>query len=348
MAGTEAAMDPRRADALARWLEDQLGLHRPRLLSALGGGNSNVTLLIEDDGGRYVLRHPPADTISELAASGIGREATVQAALQDRGLPLPRLLGRCEDPSVIGAPFVVSEHVEGVAVTDELPPDWPRAPGVLTQVGAELVDAIAAVHRLDWRELPLPGFRPSSSFLRRQLERWLAIRARDSVRDLTLLETVAAELAARLPEVQYTALIHGDYHWDNTLFSTREPRLLAIIDWELATLGDPRLDVGLMLAFWGPRAVEEPAFPFVQRPTRTAAAPPREVLAARWSQATGIPFDDWRYFCAFAFWRLAAIVEGAYVLYRRGRVDSAYARNLEHDVPRLLEEARHYLADTAP
>jgi aminoglycoside phosphotransferase (APT) family kinase protein len=328
-------------DALSEWLAAHLGIEDAWVAEQLGGGNSNVTLLVEARDGRYVIRRPPANTISPLAARGVRREYATLAALGAAGgaVRAPRAVGFCDDPAVIGAPFAVVTQMPGVAVTDALPPDWPPGTGTLARVGEELVDALAAVHAIDWRSLDLPDFSRPDGFLERQLDRWLGIRAEDAVRDLPAFERIAGVLRDRLPVDGATALVHGDFHLDNTLFLRDAPQLSAIIDWELATFGDPRLDVGLVLAFWGERAVERPGFDFVQAVTRRPDVPAREALAERWARGSGHALDDLPYWCAFALWRLAAMVEGAYCLYRRGRVDSDYARNLEFDVPALLAEA---------
>lgn len=328
-------------EALSEWLATHLGIEDAWVAEELGGGNSNVTLLVEAREGRYVIRRPPANTISPLAARGVRREYHTLAALQavGDGFRVPRAMGFCDDPAVIGAPFAVVGHVSGVAITDTLPAQWPPGPDTLAQVGEQLVDSLAAIHALDWRQLDLPDFSPPRGFLERQLDRWLGIRAEDRVRDLPLLERVAEALRAGLPSRPAEALVHGDYHLDNTLFLRDRPELTAIIDWELASFGDPRLDLGLVLAFWGERPLARPGFDFVQAVTRRADVPTRQALAERWSRASGHPLEDPGYWCAFALWRLAAMVEGAYCLHRRGRVDSDYARNLEFDVPALLEEA---------
>ncbi len=339
-------MKEQKDENIKAWLQDNPGIANPRVSQTLGGGNSNVTMLIDSDDGKLVLRHPPVNTISELAGSGIQREATVLSALSGKGTKVPGFVAFCDDLSVIGSPFLVSRFVEGVAITDRLPDAYPDNADAYRTIGEQLVDSLAQIHTLDWQALDLPGFRESSAFLSRQLERWLKIRDQDKVRELPLLESIAAELQERLPAERVSRLIHGDYHLDNTLFLEDKPQLGAIIDWELATIGDPRLDIGLMLAFWGLRDTDDPAFSFVQSVTRTPEAPSRGELAQRWAEKTGIDLSDYNYFCAFAFWRLAATVEGAYVLYRNGKVDSEYARNLEFDVPGLLHEAQLYLNKT--
>lgn len=329
-------------EALSEWLAGHLGIEEAWVAEQLGGGNSNVTLLVQSKSGRYVIRRPPENTISPLAARGIRREYAALVAVQGR-VRAPRPVGFCADPAVIGAPFAVVTRMPGVALTDTLPAAWSAGEGVLQTVGEELIDGLAAVHALDWRELGLDDFSSPTGFLARQLDRWLSIRDGDAVRELPLLERVARRLRAGLPTTEVAGLLHGDFHLDNTLFLEDRPELSAIIDWELAALGDPRLDLGLVLAFWGERLVDRPGFDFVQSVTRRGPVPSRGELAERWMEHSGLGFDDLGYWCAFALWRLAATVEGAYVLYRHGRVDSDYARNLETDVPALLEEAAAHL-----
>ena len=328
------------ADArLAAWLATNLGLEDAAPGRRLGGGNSNVTQLVTHREGQVVLRRPPDNAISVSAANGVRREHRMLQALAGRAR-VPRPIGFCDDASVIGQPFLIVEFVDGVAITTELPDAYARDAATLNRIGEELVDGIAAVHSLDWRALGLDGPQNPSAYVQKQVERWLKVRAEDSVRELPLVREVGRWLLDRLPAAPRAAVMHGDFHLDNTLFRRDAPTLAAIIDWELATVGDPLSDLGLMLAFWGPREVDPPGFSFVQAVTRgMPGLVTREALAARWSRATGIDAGEIDYYLVFAFWRLASIVEGAYVLYRKGVVADAYSRNLEHDVPALLLEA---------
>lgn len=328
------------ADArLVAWLAAHLGLEDAAPGRRLGGGNSNVTQLVTHRHGQVVLRRPPDNAISASAANGVRREHRMLQALAGRAR-VPRPLGFCDDLSVIGQPFAVVEFVDGVAITTDLPEAYDRDAATLDRIGEELVDGIAAVHSLDWRELGLEGPADPAAYVRKQVERWLKVRAEDAVRELPLVEEIGRWLLAQLPAAPRAAVMHGDFHLDNTLFRRDAPSLAAIIDWELATIGDPLTDLALMLAFWGPREVDPPGFAFVQQVTRgVPGLATREDLAARWSRATGIDAGELDYYLVFAFWRLAAIVEGAYALFRRGLVADAYSRNLEHDVPALLLEA---------
>ena len=326
------------AEALQRWMQSELGITGAQLGARLSGGNANVTQLVDSDAGRFVIRRPPDAAISASAAQGVRREFRMLSALAGHAR-VPRAIGFCEDTTVIGQPFAVVEFVPGVSITTQFPAAYDGSPATIAALGHELVDAIATVHALDWRALPLDAPRDADGYLQRQIERWLKARAAESVRELPLLERIGRWLLDERPTAAPARVVHGDYHLDNTLFRTDRPELAAIIDWELATIGDPLTDLGLLLMFWGPRPIDPPAFLAIQQVTRVPGAPSRRELAGQWSRATGIGNERLDYYLCFAFWRLAAIVEGAYVLYRKGLVNDAYARGLEHDVPRLLDEA---------
>ncbi len=328
-------IDPSR---LQTWIEAQLGQTGARVVRELSGGNSNVTCLVETDQGRMVIRTPPANTISPKAHKGVEREAIVMGALRGH-VAVPVVLAWCEDSAVIGRPFALVEHIEGVSITDTLPAGYPGVTAV-NQLGEQLVDQLAALARAPWKEIGLEGIGKPDDFLRRQVERWLSVRASAPVRDLPAIQALGQWLLEHLPADGPVGVTHGDFHLDNTLCHPEQPRLLAVIDWEMATIGDPLTDLGLFLMFWGPRSVEPPGFAHVQAVTRADGVSSRQQLAERWSEASGIPIDKLHYYLCFAFWRLAAIVEGAYGLYREGKVDTPYARGLEYDVPALLQEAQ--------
>jgi aminoglycoside phosphotransferase (APT) family kinase protein len=324
---------------LERWVETELGLRNASAGARLGGGNSNVTQLIRHDDGLAVLRRPPDDTISPSAGAGVTREYGMLKALHGH-VKVPRPLGYCDDLAVAGHVFSVIEHVPGVAISETLPAGYAHDAATVSALGTELVDALAAVHRVDWRALGMRAPEAPERYVAKQIARLRKLRAEESGRPLPLIEELARWLTEKLPEPPPATVIHGDYHLDNTLFSSAAPELKAIIDWELATIGDPYADLGLLLAFWGPRSVEPPGFAFVQKVSRMdGGVIGRRALAERWSARTGLDLEPLDAYIVFALWRLASIVEGAYILYQRGRVDSDYARGLEHDVPAMLEEA---------
>lgn len=308
------------------------------MVRELSGGNSNVTLLVDTEQGKLVLRTPPADTISPTAHRGVEREARIMSALKGHA-PVPEVLAWCADSEVIGRPFALIQHVDGLSITDQLPTAYDGAPAI-NGLGEQLSDALAAIAVAPWQELELADFGNPDNFLRRQIERWLKLRSKTGVRELPQISALGLWLLENIPQSAPVGIVHGDYHLDNTLCAATHPDLLAVIDWEMATIGDPLTDLGLFLMFWGPRAVDPPGFAHVQAVTRRAGVISRRELASRWSGSTGIALDKLSYYMCYAFWRLAAIVEGAYELYVAGTVDTPYAKGLEYDVPALLEEAR--------
>jgi aminoglycoside phosphotransferase (APT) family kinase protein len=212
-------------------------------------------------------------------------------------------------------------------------------------VGEAAIDALVALHGVDWRAAGLDDFGRPEGFLERQVGRWRGHFERHRVRELPDFDRVAAWLDANPPAPQEPALIHGDFHLDNCLFATRPPaRVAAIVDWEIATIGDPLLDLGLLLGFWGNERPDRPAMPWVQALTRVPGAPSRADLAARYATATGRSVDALPWYMALAFWKLAAIIEGAYAQYLEGKLDSDYARGLGTNVPALLAEAAAFAA----
>jgi aminoglycoside phosphotransferase (APT) family kinase protein len=325
-------------ERFAAWAADALGAGHVELGGTLSGGNANVTRAATIDGRRYVLRHPPAQTVSDKAAAGIRREYELLRAVAGQA-PVPAPIAFCEDAAALGAPFMLVEHVDGVAITDTLPLDYADDVETISRIGEELVDALAAVHRIDWGAVLPAGFGRPDGFVLRQIERWIAVRRVDRVRKLPLIERLGDWLRDRVPADEPATIIHCDYHLDNTLFARTGPRLAAIIDWEMATIGPPLVDVGLLTMFWNRGSTAILGFPAIQAVSNRAGAISADALARRWSDATALPIDRLAFYQVFAFWRLAAIVEGAYVLQTRGQVDSAYARGLERDVPALLAEA---------
>jgi aminoglycoside phosphotransferase (APT) family kinase protein len=324
---------------LASWLAEKLDDPGPFSLEPVGGGNSNETLLLCSPAATRVLRRPPADLL-DPTANRIDREYRVLAALVGPGVPAPAPLALCEDLAVADAPFIVMEFVDGVSVWDELPPGVEPGGCTATAVGEAVVDAVAALHRIDWRAGGLDGFGRPEGFLARQVPRWRRQMERHRSRELPWFDAVGEWLAANTPPETAPAILHGDFVLHNCLLSVAPPfRVTAIIDWELATIGDPLLDLGLFLAFWGSERPAQPAIERVQAISRVEGAPSRATLAARYTAAAGRSTEHLAWYMALAFWKLASIAEGTYAQYRAGTIASTYAAGLELDVPRLLAEA---------
>ncbi len=331
------------AERLAPWLDREAGIAGARIVRPLAGGNANVTSLVETADGPMVLRHPPADTVSDLAGAGIAREFRFLSAIAGQA-PVAEPILFCDDMAVLGVPFSLTRFVRGTAITDTLPPAYADDVTTRDTVGHALIDALASVHAIAPVPAELGDTEKARTFVGRQIERWRAVRSAHAVRDLPLLETLGIWLADNAPPPEAVRIVHCDYHLDNVLMDPAVPEVRAILDWEMATLADPLVDVGLVTAMWNRDETRPLGFAFVQRVSNVAGVVEGRDLAQRWARATGLSIDHLGYFQAFALWRLAAIVEGAYGLFRQGQVDGPYERGLEQDVPALLEAAQRIAA----
>ena len=206
-----------------------------------------------------------------------------------------------------------------------------------------MIRGLALVHKADVRGRLPEKFGHAEGFVGRQVARWLDQRHTHKVRELPLLDEIARWLLDHQPECAHASLIHCDFHLDNCLVKRTQPRLVGILDWEMATLGDPLIDLGLCLFFWKRDPAQPLGFGHVQSLTNRDDVMSAEALADLWSDLTGFDHGSLTYYKVFAAWRLAAIVEGAYILHRQGQDDRPYARNLEHDVPNLLREAAAHI-----
>ena len=333
----QAVNDP--AERFCRWLEDNADFTEVRIARRLAGGNANVTSLVETASGPLVLRHPPHNTVSDLASAGISREFRFISAIAGKA-PVAEPILYCEDPDILGTPFSLTRFVSGTAITDAFPPAYSNSIATVDDVGIALIDALAQVHAITPVPEGLGDVKKARNFVVRQIERWRAVRLASKVRDLPLIETLGTWLADNAPEPETVRIVHCDYHLDNVLMDPIEPKVRAILDWEMATLADPLVDVGLVTAMWNRDESLPLGFAFVQRVSNVHGAIEGGELAQRWSNSTGLSIEHLHYFQAFALWRLAVIVEGAYVLFRNGQVDGPYERGLEHDVPALLDAAQ--------
>lgn len=325
------------AEKFQRWAAAELGLNNASIVKELSGGNSNLTQLVVHDQGQLVIRSAPANTISPKAHLGVKREATFMSALADHA-PVPKVLCWCDDIEILGYPFALIEYIDGVAITEALPASYDNVES-LNSIGLQLASALGEIACAPWQALGLAEMGKPDDFLRRQIERWLKVRDSQPTRALPEIQRIGDWLLENLPADGPVGIFHGDYHLDNTLCHRDRAELLVVIDWEMGTIGDPLADLGLLLMFWGPRSISPPGFAHVQAATRREGVISRRELVKAWNKTSGIEPRNLDFYLCFAFWRLAAIVEGAYGLYLEGKVDTDYAKGLEYDVPTLLKEA---------
>jgi aminoglycoside phosphotransferase (APT) family kinase protein len=263
---------------------------------------------------------------------------------------VPRPVAVCEDPDVLGAPFYLMEQVEGVVVRDTLP-GWLDEPA-RRALGLDLATAFAELHLVAIEPFVAAGLGRPDGYLARQLRRWTGQRegiqaavaaAGGRARDLPDYDAVRDWLVAHLPAEAEPAVVHGDAKLDNVVVGPGEtPAVAAVLDWEMATVGDPRADLGYLLSFWPEPEVEgsSAAHPLAQLVTAGAGFPSRDELVTTWEQSTGRAAGDLTWFVTLAIWKLAVLLEASYHRYLAGSTDDPFFGTLEHGVPALLAHAR--------
>jgi aminoglycoside phosphotransferase (APT) family kinase protein len=282
----------------------------------ISGGKSNLTYLLSDGNHCYVLRRPPLGTILP-GAHDVAREYRVMGALADSTVPVPAMAALCADDSVMGVPFYVMEAVPGVVLRDrDLVAQVPER--VRAKLGGTLVDTLADLHEIDPADVGLSGLGRPDGYLRRQLDRWLRQYHTIKVRDLDHAESVAAALQASLPVTGGAGIVHGDYRLDNVIVDHDDmSRIAAVLDWEMATLGDPLADLAALVMFW-----DEPGQTF-NPVTKGLTAfsgflTPGQVVE-RYVTRRGLVVDDLDWYLVFARFRLAVILEQIHVRHLEGK-----------------------------
>jgi aminoglycoside phosphotransferase (APT) family kinase protein len=303
----------------------------------LGEGHSNVTFAVRRDGLDAVLRRPPRGPLPP-SAHDVLREARVLAALAGRAR-VPKVLAVGDDPAVIGAPFYVMERMEGDVVTRTVPPAL-DAPEQRRRMGEELVDALVEVHDVDWRAAGLEGFGKPTGYLERQLRRFLGLWEHNRTREIPAVESVGDWLKTNLPESGPATVVHGDYRLGNTMMAPDPPaRLVAIFDWEMATIGDPLADVGYLCTLWVDRRDPRGNMFELSSVTREEGFPLREELVARYEERSGRSMTDIRWYRTLALWKSIVFMEGNYKRAMAGSTDDPYLKGFGDGVIELARRA---------
>lgn len=309
------------------------------------GGGSNFTFLVERDDRRLVVRRPPRPPLPP-SAHDVVREARFQLALREAGFArLPTIVAVCEDESVLGVPFYVVDYLDGYVVAEELPPGLEEA-AARRRLGEELVDVLVEIHAADVSAPRLASFARPGSYLERQVRRFAQLWEINRTRALPLVEDVGRRLAASLPAPLPPTAVHGDYRLGNAMLHAGEPwRIAAILDWEMGAIGDPRADLGYLLATYS-----EPGGPPNPLGTSPATAlpgfPAKAQLARRYAERSGREVEPLAWFEALALWKAAVFCEAIYGRFLRGELgeEDARAARFAEGVPRLAEAAAEALA----
>nr|WP_257101707.1 phosphotransferase family protein [Streptomyces sp. alain-838] len=305
-------------EPVGRWLAGRLPDFRaPFRYTRVTGGHSNLTYLVTDrDGGRCVLRRPPVGRLLATAHNVI-REHDVMLRVAGTGVPVPRMLGACEDERVTGAPFYVMAYVEGAVVdtaadADALLP----SPAARARAAESLVDALASLHRIDVDARGLGGLARRGGYLGRQLKRWSEQWEAARLDGLEEMSELYAWLVAHQPSETVSCLVHGDFRLGNTLVGP-DGTVRALLDWELCTLGEALLDLAYFLRAWS----EPDLRPGFARPVGSLPGfPGADELVARYAERSGRSVEELPYWRAFTAWRSAAILAGVYRRYLDGQM----------------------------
>jgi aminoglycoside phosphotransferase (APT) family kinase protein len=317
--GTMAVREQHRFELgrLEAWLGEQVaGFRGPLVVEQFRGGQSNPTFRLSGGGERYVLRRKPPGKLLP-SAHAVDREYRVITALQGTGVPVARTYGLCLDESVIGTAFYVMEYVEGRVLWD------PTLPGLSPSQRFAVYDAmnevIARLHRVDYRAIGLADFgRPGNYFLR-QIDRWTKQYRASETERIEAMDRLIDWLPRNVPADDETTIVHGDYRLDNMIFHPTEPRVLAVLDWELSTLGNPLGDFAYHMMAW--RLGPESSRSLGGHDLAALGIPAEAEYQATYLRRAGrptIPATDWDFYMAYNMFRVAAISQGIMKRYLDG------------------------------
>ena len=304
------------AATVGTWLEANVaGATGPFQYTLIAGGHSNLTFRVDDSAGhRYVLRRPP---LSHALASAhdMGREHRLISALANSAVPVAPALGLCSDASVNDAPFYVMDFVAGHVVRDNATALQVLTPATRRRASLSLVETMAAIHAVDLDAVGLADLGRHEGYIERQLKRWYGQWNASKTHELGAIDRVHEALSTRIPPQGPATIVHGDYRLDNCMVDDAG-NVIAVLDWELCTLGDPMADLGLLMVYWtGPH--DEPSTSSFA-PTTTEGFLDRAELAAHYAKVSGRDVSQLDYYVSFAYWKLACIIEGVYARYVAG------------------------------
>jgi aminoglycoside phosphotransferase (APT) family kinase protein len=319
---------------------DQHGLGSGEVrASPIGEGHSNVTYLIERGGAEFVLRRPPRPPLPP-SAHDVLREARLLRALWDTPARVPAVLAVGEDERIIGAPFYVMARVPGDVIVTSMPPAL-DTPEERARTAEELIDALVEIHAVDWQAVGLEGFGKPTGYLERQLRRFLGLWELNKTREIPAVESVGNWLAENMPGSGPATIVHGDFRLGNTLYAPGAPaRLAAVLDWEMATIGDPLADLGYLCMMWteagDPSGGMRDALGAV---TRAEGFPTRAEMIALYEQRSGRSMSDIRWYMTLALWKSVVFMEGNYKRAIAGTTDDPYLKTFGDGVLELARQA---------
>ena len=326
------------------WLAEATGEAAEVSVSPIRGGGSCEMFRVDRLGRAWVVRRAPLAAVSETAHQVV-REARIMEALGAAGMPVPTVLARSDDPTILGAPFFVMSYVDGGVIRrDGLPEALRRDPSSHELIGEQLIDTLVRLHAIDWSDTVLAELSHPQGFLPRQVDRWLTQLARYRARDLDGVDELAGWLRDNLPAGGDLTVMHGDYKLDNVIWAPAPPpRIACVVDFEMTTVGDPLIDLAWAMIFWpeagNPIALGSPDAP--HGIDRDHCQTPGQLIT-RYGEATGRDLSQFDWYQVFSAWKLAIVLEASYAKFLRGE-----SRNPVHEffgsvIDELLSRARRF------
>lgn len=319
---------------LADWLNRHVeGFGKDLRVRQFVGGASNPTFMLSTDAGDYVLRKkPPGQLLA--SAHQVDREYRVMAALRDTGVPVPVMRALCDDADIVGTSFYVMDYLEGRIFRDATLPDL--TPADRLAVYDQLNATLAALHSVDHRAVGLEDYGRPTGYFERQIARWTKQYRGAETEHVPAMEALIAELPGRIPTDEAVSIAHGDYRLENVMFHPTEPRLIAVLDWELSTIGHPLADLGYNGFMWHSTSPSWGTLDGVD--FATSGIPSEEEYVAAYCRRTGRSgIEDWSFFLGFAVFRLASISQGVYARALAGTTPNA--GEAINGCPALAEQA---------
>ncbi len=325
-----AALD---LDALRGYLADQgIPILGPLTATVITGGRSNLTFKVHDDMHAWVVRRPPTAGLTP-SAHDVGREFRIVEALQRTAVPVAPAIANCADASVMGFPFSVVGYVPGRVLRTQVDLTG-LSKGEISRCHREMIRVLVELHAVSYRDVGLEEFGRPEGFVERQVRRWRQQWTRVATRELVEVDRLYRSLCGRLPPPMEASLVHGDYRIDNTLLDPRNVgRVLALVDWEMATLGDPLTDVATMCAYRHPEfdhVVGEPAASTSDR------WPTVDKIVEDYGAESGRDLCNFDFYMGLAYFKLAVIAEGIGSRYLAGAGDGPGYSTAAKSVPGLL------------
>ena len=325
--------------ALTAYLELELGAHGPISVEQFPGGHSNLTYLVHHGDREYVLRRPPFGSRVK-SAHDMGREVAVLSKLAPVYDRAPRVIAFEGEGSVLGAPFYLMERRRGVILRKVLPAELANDHAAIRRVCELLVDALADLHMVDYAAAGLGDFGKPAGYIARQVTGWSERYTGSQTDDIAAMTEVAAWLATHQPTESTPSLIHNDFKFDNVIYDPGLERITGVLDWEMATVGDPHMDLGSSLSYWA-QASDPPAYhqlPF--GPTAQPGMLTRAEIATRYMRRRGRSADLPVFFYAFGLFKTAVIAQQIYYRFAKGLTTDARFQTMIIGVRLLSEQAR--------